>query len=416
MEFELYIHIPFCLKKCLYCDFLSTCGETPDVIDEYMEALCTEIKWQGKRYLGVVTSIYIGGGTPSIVPLGHIETMMRTILTSFRVRRDAEISMEVNPGTVTATSAVFYKNCGINRISIGLQSANDEELRLLGRIHNFDRFVETYTHLRRAGFDNINIDIMTGLPGQTPAKLAETLSKVLILKPEHISAYSLMIEPDTPFYEKYGEDAKRQEQGLPTKELPTEDEAYELMKRTQMTLKNFGFNQYEISNYAVLGRECRHNIGYWTRVPYIGIGLGAASLLHPEMEENILGRGSLEHRMTNTRHLYDYIDDALILADIDAKTFWMDVPIYDGNIDVIPEDAMAEYCYLGMRMTDGIRKNDFYRQFGERVDVIYKDALAKLTREGLLKEENGRIFLTDNGLDLSTYALSEFILESEDSM
>ena len=292
-KLELYIHIPFCVKKCDYCDFLSFPADSNTQI-RYVHALLQEIRYYG-NLLGDyhVPTIYIGGGTPSWLEENLIYTVLQQVASSFHVESDAEISIECNPGTVTAKKLNVYQSAGINRLSIGLQSTNNEELKALGRIHTYDQFLKTYELARNAGFENINIDLMSGLPYQTLDKFLESLQTVIRLKPEHISAYSLIIEKGTPFYERYKFDAVKQEAGIHTEILPDEDEVYRIYKATQDVLKQAGYRQYEISNFAQPGYACRHNIGYWTRENYLGLGLGASSLV-----ENV--------RYTNTRQLYEY--------------------------------------------------------------------------------------------------------------
>ncbi len=264
-KLELYIHIPFCVKKCDYCDFLSFPADSNTQI-RYVHALLQEIRYYG-NLLGDyhVPTIYIGGGTPSWLEENLIYTVLQQVASSFHVEADAEISIECNPGTVTAKKLNVYQSAGINRLSIGLQSTNNEELKALGRIHTCDQFLKTYELARNAGFENINIDLMSGLPYQTLDKFLESLQTVIRLKPEHISAYSLIIEKGTPFYERYKFDAVKQEAGLHTEILPDEDEVYRIYKATQDVLKQAGYRQYEISNFAQPGYACRHNIGYWTR-------------------------------------------------------------------------------------------------------------------------------------------------------
>ena len=276
---ELYIHTPFCVKKCAYCDFLSFPADTNTQI-QYVHALLNEIRFYGERMGDYqVSTIYIGGGTPSWLEPELLVAIMDQVYKSFRVREDAEVSIECNPGTVTTAKLEAYRRAGINRLSIGLQSANNEELKMLGRIHTYEQFLKTYELARNAGYTNINVDLMSGLPHQSAESFADTLQKVIRLKPEHISAYSLIIEKGTPFYEKYKFDMVRQEAGMKTELLPTEDDVYKMLKLTQLVLAKAGYDRYEISNYAKPGYECRHNIGYWTRENYLGLGLGAASLV-----------------------------------------------------------------------------------------------------------------------------------------
>ena len=278
-ELELYIHIPFCVKKCDYCDFLSFPADNRTQ-RRYVDALQKEITCYGALYPDrKITTIFIGGGTPSWLDEEEIVRILHTVREAFEVECGAEITIECNPGTATAHKLVRYREAGINRISIGLQSAHNEELALLGRIHTWEQFLKTYDLARKAGFSNINVDLMSALPGQTLETFSDTLKKVLALKPEHLSAYSLIIEEGTPFYERYREDEKHREAGEPTELLPDEEQEYAVTKLTQRVLKEAGYHWYEVSNFAKPGYECRHNIGYWKRADYLGVGLGAASLI-----------------------------------------------------------------------------------------------------------------------------------------
>ena len=324
-KLELYIHIPFCVKKCDYCDFLSFPADSNTQI-RYVHALLQEIRYYGNLFGDYhVPTIYIGGGTPSWLEENLIYTVLQQVASSFHVEADAEISIECNPGTVTAKKLNVYQSAGINRLSIGLQSTNNEELKALGRIHTYDQFLKTYELARNAGFENINIDLMSGLPYQTLDKFLESLQTVIRLKPEHISAYSLIIEKGTPFYERYKFDAVKQEAGLHTEILPDEDEVYRIYKATQDVLKQAGYRQYEISNFAQPGYACRHNIGYWTRENYLGLGLGASSLV-----ENV--------RYTNTRQLYAYGEFCDHLQEKSLAEF-----LKDGE-HAVPEDLWIGSC------------------------------------------------------------------------
>lgn len=380
---QLYVHIPFCVKKCSYCDFLSfSCDERTQI--EYADALIREISYYGPQYRDyVVNTIYIGGGTPSWLNEDKMVEIMNTIYENFQVLEDAEISMECNPGTVTAAKLRKYRMAGINRLSIGLQSADNEELKILGRIHTFEQFVKTYELAKEAGFANINVDLISGIPYQTKEKFLKTLQKVVWLKPNHISAYSLIIEKGTPFYETYKFDAVRQEAGMPTEVLPNEDEVYRIYKLTQDYLTRAGYQQYEISNFAQPGFECEHNIGYWIRRNYLGLGLGAASLV-----ENV--------RYSNTTDLYEYIED----------------PTANRIADTVSRKAqMEEFMFLGLRMNEGVTRERFLREFGIPIDGIYRDVLERMKEEDLLYVENGQIRLTDRGMDLGNYVMSQFLIE-----
>lgn len=408
---ELYIHIPFCVKKCDYCDFLSfTADERTQA--EYVHALLAEIRFCGGRmqeYL--VSTVYVGGGTPSWLDAGLMTAILREVHACFRVAESAEVSIECNPGTVTAAKLAAYRKAGVNRLSIGLQSCRNEELKLLGRIHTFGQFLKTYELARKAGFGNINLDLISGLPGQTAEKFGETLQQIIRLRPEHVSAYTLMIEEGTPFYERYKYDAVKQEAGMPTEFLPTEDEAYRIYKLTQRVLKKAGYEQYEISNYGRPGCACIHNIGYWTRENYLGVGLGAASML-----ENV--------RYRNTADIYEYIELCRKPAGLPPEAFseggeafkrrpsegeWFGSNLHL-SADVLSRRAqMEEFMFLGLRMTRGVTREAFERNFGVPVDAVYRDVLAELKSQELISLAEGRLFLTDRGMDLANYCMAKFL-------
>lgn len=395
---ELYIHIPFCVKKCLYCDFLS------GVFDEKMQrrytaALCTEIKYLAATHPDcTISTIYVGGGTPSWLSEDLMDDIITTVKKNFKVSPQAEISVECNPGTLTAEKLNVYRSIGINRLSIGLQSANDDELKELGRIHDYNRFLHTYDLVRKAGFDNVNVDIMTGLPHQTIEKLEKTLSCVTMLRPEHISAYSLIIEKGTPFYEKYKFDAVKQQAGMETEDLPTDEESYRLYKYTMEYLAARGYKRYEISNYARNGKVCRHNIGYWDRVPYLGAGLGAASLFN-----NV--------RSSNLTDIYKYVETSEAIALGKTPSSELSSPYFETEEVLTKKDAMAEFMYLGLRKIDGINRADFYMMFGLDIEAIYGPIIAALRNQGFMDAKEGRIFLTDIGIDVSNQVLSKFLLD-----
>lgn len=392
-EIGLYIHIPFCMKKCDYCDFLS--GVYDERMQEaYTRSLCQEILYGGQQLKSVaVSSIYIGGGTPSWLDGEYMEMIMNAVYRGFTVLPSAEISIECNPGTVTKEKFEVYRRIGINRLSIGLQSANDDELLLLGRVHNYNRFLHTYDLARKCGFNNINVDVMTGLPGQTLEKLMHTLDTVTGLRPEHISAYALIVEEGTPFYDRYSFDVVRQRAGMETECLPDEDLEYQLYKMTQHVLTERGYRQYEISNYARDSYECEHNKMYWQRKPYLGVGIGAASLLD-------------DMRTSNVRDIYEYNERCQKLHSTDDFS-----SLWDSVTRLTRHDAMEEFMFLGLRMNQGVAREDFEKTFGCHIDGIYGEVLKKLRGEGLLILEGGNIRLTEKGMDLSNYALAEFLLE-----
>ena len=377
-DLEIYIHIPFCLRKCLYCDFLSAPADK-QTQEAYMEALMREITGRAGDYGDYrVLSVFIGGGTPSVIEPEMIARVLACIRDSFSVAQDAEITMEVNPGTVEEHRLQIYKEAGINRLSIGLQSADDEELQKLGRIHSWADFYETYMCARRVGFRNMNVDLMAALPGQTLETYRNTLKKVCSLDPapEHISAYSLIIEEGTPF-------AGMAEEGRLA--LPDEDTDRRMYEETEKILTEYGYERYEISNYAKEGYACRHNIGYWTGVSYLGFGIGAASLID-------------EQRFRNGESLNRYMENPL-----DCREDW----------ELLTErEQMEEFCFLGLRMTKGISYKDFYQKFQVSLQEIYGEVIEKNVREGLLAVWPGeKIALTSKGLDLANYVMAQFLLE-----
>ena len=394
-----YLHVPFCVRKCLYCDFLSAPGDDEMKI-EYVEALKREIRGQASLYGGhEVRTVFLGGGTPSLLSGEQIGVIMECLREEFSFGGDGdgvEVTMEVNPGTVTRESLSGYRLAGVNRLSMGLQSADDMELKALGRIHTWEDFLCSYEMARKEGFGNINVDLMSALPGQSPEGWAETLEKVIRLKPEHISAYSLIIEEGTPFFEYYGKSGDGAEAGrLP---LPTEDEDRVMYGRTKEILGKAGYGRYEISNYALPGFACRHNVSYWERTDYAGFGVGAASLL-----------GNV--RWSNTADMGRYLEF--------SGERGMETHLKLSVQKLSVQEQMEEFMFLGLRMTDGVSARRFYEEFGESLENIYAAAIDKLVREGLLvrveKGADGRedtwFRLTDFGIDVSNYALSEFLFD-----
>ncbi len=403
-ELELYIHIPFCVKKCDYCDFLSfpADGRTQK---RYVDALQKEIICYGALYPDrKITTIFIGGGTPSWLDEEEIAQILDAVREAFEVERDAEITIECNPGTATAHKLVRYKEAGINRISIGLQSAHNEELALLGRIHTYEQFLKTYDLARKAGFSNINVDLMSALPGQTVGTFSDTLKKVLALRPEHLSAYSLIIEEGTPFYERYREDEKHREAGEPTELLPDEEQEYAVTKLTQRRLQEAGYHWYEVSNFAKPGYECRHNIGYWKRADYLGVGLGAASLIDNVRYANVRDLAGYCKGCEALWEEYSRKEDRERFAEKVRNTLCMSVE------NVTREEQMEEFMFLGLRMTEGISRAEFEQNFGTTIEAVYGDALRQLQKEGLLVKQEGRICLTERGMDVNNYVVEQFML------
>jgi len=408
LPLSLYIHIPFCKKKCLYCDFLSApaCAQEQE---DYVKALLREISVMAKlceEYR--VISVFFGGGTPSLLSSSQMERIMSAIRKGYDLCEDAEITVECNPATADLPKLSAYRECGINRLSIGLQSANDKELKELGRIHNYRQFLETFDAARKAGFTNINVDIMSALPGQTYESYMYTLTSVISLHPEHISAYSLIIEEGTPFYERYGEGAANKVvQGMESAhiypQLPDEDTERKMYHDTAKVLQKEGYLRYEISNYAKKGYECRHNMTYWTGIEYLGLGLGASSYF----------RG---YRYKNITDLNDYIQKCMERLSIQnilqgAAESMLDSPLTDEIVALTVKDKMEEYMFLGLRLKKGVSMHRFQQQFGVSMDNAYGKVIGKLKQEGLLLQQGDSLRLSKKGTDLANYAMSHFILE-----
>ncbi len=373
---ELYIHIPFCVRKCNYCDFLSFPGDT-ELRARYVEALCAEIKESESLGKGEeVTSIFIGGGTPSLLSGEQMGKILNSIKKHFTLAKNVEISMESNPGTLTGENLRGYRAAGVNRLSIGLQSTEDRLLKRLGRIHTYEQFLKNYELARHIGFDNINIDLMSALPGQTLRDYEKTLKKVLALEPEHISAYSLILEEGTPFY--------RDDSILDS--IPGEDEDREMYALTKRMLKEKGYLRYEISNYAKKGRECRHNIGYWDDMPYLGLGLGASSYI----------KGA---RFSNTESLIDYLRTPYQVIE-KRKDYYI----------LEEKDHLEEFMFMGLRKTRGVSFEKFRKTFGKEMIEIYGTTIDTFIKQGMLQSDGEFLFFTDRGLNVSNQILCEFLL------
>lgn len=397
----LYIHIPFCVKKCDYCDFLSA-PANESAKKQYMDALRTEIEsYRSKVDHYIVPTIFIGGGTPSSIDATYIGSILNTIRAVFELEEYPEVSIEVNPGTVTKEKLQAYYTSGVNRISFGLQSANNEELKLLGRIHTYEEFRANFDLTRQIGFRNINIDLMSALPKQTLASWEMTLKKVISLGPEHISAYSLIIEEETPFYDLYNENGPRHH------ELPDEDNDRKIYYRTKELLEKHGYHRYEISNYAKEGYECRHNCSYWNGTEYLGLGLGASSLL----------KGV---RFTNIDDISQYIkkcEDYQQENNSNNMVFQQEISRTDvigirtKEVMLSIQDRMEEFMFLGLRMSKGIRKSSFFDEFQVPIEDIYGEKIQKLTNNHLMISDDDRLYLSEYGVDISNQVLSEFLLE-----
>ena len=394
---SIYIHIPFCIKKCKYCDFLSY-PASEEEHEAYITLLLMEIEKQSLFYSGYqVISVFIGGGTPSVLEGKSIEAIMHKLKEKFNFAENPEMTIEVNPGTVTEDKLALYLHSGINRLSIGLQTADDSELMTLGRIHDYKTFLCTYELARKLGFSNINIDLISAIPGQTYLSYRETLSKTLALEPEHISAYSLILEEGTWFYEHSAE-----------LRFPTEDEDRQLYELTEEVLSDYNYKRYEISNYAKEGYECIHNKTYWLRGNYVGFGLGAASMVD-------------EVRWNNRRSMKEY--EEALQKNPESKEYKVlnELPINSDSLSqartrigenvqyLTTEEQMEEFMFLGLRLMEGIEKKAFKSKFGVPIEDIYGKTLDKLRQEKLIITD-GHIRLTPRGIDISNYVMSEFLL------
>lgn len=392
-ELSLYIHIPFCVRKCGYCDFLSAPADEK-ARNRYVQALLMEIE----RYQGTETAdrkiktLYIGGGTPSILSVDQLDCIMQKIKYTFNFCDDIEASMEMNPGTASKEKCRALYQMGINRLSIGLQSTNDKELKTLGRIHSYEDFLNTYTWCREAGFQNINVDLMAALPYQTVESYTTGLRKIIRLAPEHISAYSLILEEGTPFYQKYNSGCYP---------LPDEDQERLMYRETEQILAQAGYERYEISNYAKKGYACRHNLVYWQGGDYLGLGLGSSSYMDGV-------------RFHNTTDFNTYVNQGAYVEDREELSV---------------QAKMEEFMFLGLRVMAGVSGTEFEKRFGKTMEDVYGDVLRKHEEEGLLQIERKedrkeaaaaepakgktnieKVMLTTKGVDVSNYVFADFLL------
>lgn len=379
-EKGIYIHIPFCVHKCIYCDFLSApAGD--DVKYAYTKALINEIRnTADKQIKDKITSIFFGGGTPSVLPDGCIADILSVVRECYGISDDAEITMECNPGTVNESRLSEYRKAGVNRLSFGLQSADNNELKMLGRIHTFEQFMESFRLARDAGFNNINVDLMSAIPGQTEETLKDTFDKVMALQPEHISVYSLILEDGTYL-------ADNIEKFPP---VPDEEEDRRMYHMTKEILKGAGYERYEISNYSRPGYECRHNLLYWNRGEYYGFGCSAAGFI---------GNG----RYSDIRDVKKYIE-------INGK-----IEKLHENIEILTkEDAMEEFMFLGLRKMAGVDVEDFHRRFGVPIENVYANEIENNIDKGLLIRQGNMLKLTEYGIDICNTVMSDFILTDGD--
>lgn len=397
----LYVHVPFCVKKCAYCDFLS--APASDAIKErYVNLLCEEIEKKAERYPGYRgRTVFFGGGTPTVLKAEQLERILYKLKECFSIPekedlpapQGPEITLECNPGTADGADLKKLREAGFNRLSIGLQSMRNEELKKLGRIHTREDFLETFYLAGEAGFRNINVDLMSALPGQSVESYAGTLREAAALRPEHISAYSLIIEEGTPFYERYAKaDAERGKNGSDTEHLlPTEEEERQMYELTEAILGQSGYHRYEISNYALPGYECRHNITYWKRGDYLGLGLGAASLM-----DNC--------RFSNSGDMEEYCAQLQGCKKEGGKDFHPDLQ----RLSI--QEQMEEFMFLGLRLTKGISRREFQKYFNVPIGHVYGEVLKKMEERKFLAESEDRIFLTKRGIDVSNIILAEFLL------
>lgn len=376
-ELGIYIHIPFCKQKCFYCDFCSFANKN-EMQGKYVETVINEIKNITHKEKYTVTTIYLGGGTPSILNPNYIKNILQEIKSSFEILDDAEITIEINPGTVNEEKLKKYKEYGINRLSIGLQSANDKILKKIGRIHDYKQFEETFFYARKCGFKNINVDLMIGLPTQTIEDVKQTLEKIIQKNPEHISVYSLIIEEGT-IIEKLINENKLQ--------LPDEETERIMYWTVVNELKENGYNQYEISNFSKKTHESKHNTNCWKQKQYIGLGTSAHSYLNKK-------------RYSNTNNIEEYI------KNIQENNISKNITIHEEQTE---ESTMNEYMLLGLRMIQGININEFKHKFKTDPTVKYKEILEKLQKENLIQKTKTSIKLTKQGIDFGNIVWEEFI-------
>ncbi len=376
---SIYIHIPMCVKKCAYCDFTSFSGRL-NQRDAYTDAVCREMRAQA-AFFGArkVNTVFFGGGTPTLMTSGQIRQMMDTLRACFDLAPDAEITMEGNPGTLSAENLEAYRAAGVNRLSLGVQSMDDGLLAGIGRIHTAAQVRQAVSMVREAGFENLNLDLMLGLPGQTAAQWRDTLGQAIALEPEHLSCYSLILEEGTPLY--------RQAEDGTCAPLPDEDALCEMDDCTEEMTRQAGYARYEVSNYAKAGKECRHNIVYWECLPYLGIGCAA----HSDMDG---------------RRFYNPEDWEGYLHAVGQKE-------RTAEGDDSREERMFERVMMGLRMVRGMDEERFKRDFHMRPEEVWKKTIPRLKEEKLMESGNGRLYLTRRGMQVMNAVLVEMLEESE---
>lgn len=375
-KISLYIHIPFCAQKCLYCDFPSF-ARKDHLRKAYIEALNKEIISLREKHNNLeINTIFIGGGTPSVLEADELECLLKEV-AKLNMAKYIEYSMECNPGNLTEEKLEVMKKYGVNRISMGLQAKQDNLLKGLGRIHNYKTFKENFLLAKKVGFNNINVDLMFGLPNQRLNEWEETLREIISLEPAHISAYSLIIEEGTAFYNLYENDKLK---------LPTEEEERKMYHLAKKILEENGFNQYEISNYAKEGKECRHNLAYWNMDNWIGVGSAAASYINGKRIKNI---SSVEEYINSINEKGEAVEEI---------------------INNSKNDNMEEFMFMGLRKINGIDENEFKKRFSMNINDVYGEILNKYIDEGLLIRESGRIFLSEKGIEISNVIMADFLL------
>lgn len=372
-ELSLYIHIPFCKQKCFYCDFPSY-ASIDYLREDYVDALCKEIEDKGSKY--IIKSIFIGGGTPSYLETKEIVKVLNSI-KKLQLMEDMEFTMECNPGALEEEKLTAMLNGGVNRISMGLQAVQNSLLKDIGRIHSFKQFEENFNLARKVGFKNINVDLMFGLPNQKVDEWKESLEVIAKLNPEHISAYSLIIEEGTAFYKLWERNKLI---------LPSEDDERTMYEITKSILTKHGYHQYEISNYAKAGFECYHNKVYWKCEEYLGLGSASTSFIDGKRIKNIENVKKYIDRINSGEEVWEEITENTI------------------------EDSMEEFVFMGLRILSGISLNEFKKRFGVNIESIYKDVIEKNINRKLLVLENDTLRLTEQGIELSNSVMSDFIL------
>ncbi len=407
----IYIHIPFCVRKCAYCDFLSA-PAAPLLRERYVQALCSQIRTDAGKLDAkyIPDTLFFGGGTPSILEAEQIGRILHTVREAFPSAAFREVTLECNPGTLREEVFPELLRLGINRLSIGLQSANASELQCLGRIHTYEEFLHGYKAARRAGFMNISVDLMSAIPGQTQASLRETLGKVLALEPEHLSLYSLILEEGTRLFEQV-------RRGEIT--VPDADEAAFFDGIIHEEMRNAGYERYEISNYAKPGFMSLHNLKYWIGGEYLGFGSGAASMMLEDCglfptggvsgkDENGFSGVPLRIRFNRSEGLPEYMPSEG--SDEGGKWFLPEEPVNYERLGA--KEQMEEFLFLGLRTVKGVREAEFAERFGLDIRKVYGSVIGRYTDLGFLKSREGFLYLTEEGLEVSNVILADFLLDT----